>query len=161
MRARARAGPGYGIPQTHPKAVKDNIMDAANSNVREALVKNPKYTEISDLTERLGAARKLMVRVNGAGKEFFAPTIMSDAKSTRVLGIETVCTTYVLFKLQAAVEPIKSPIGRRRLVQELRSQVEAKGGSFGESIDKYVEGLLSAPLAPEDKQEQPKVEDTT
>ena len=130
------------------EAKKDTIMDDACADVRNALLSNPKYGEVSGYNASLAEAHKLLKRMNAGRTKVFGPQIMKDMSDAATLGVETVCTTYVIFKVEHEIKLEKSLIARRRAVKELQAAVADKGSSFGGSIDKYCEGLCRAAAKP-------------
>ena len=75
----------------------------------------------------------------------FDGRLITTAKSSLALVVETVGLTYAMYKLEPDIKSVPSVFKRKQLLQDLRSQVTAKGVALGSSIEAFAARLLTGP----------------
>lgn len=122
--------------------VKDNLMADSNREVRQALLDNKGFCECSAATEKLAELLTVVKGMTASGSgPFFDSGLVREAKSKLVLGVETVSVTYALFQLTIEIPKATSVFERRNLIKRLRDDVQARGASFGASLEMLAKSL--------------------
>jgi len=122
--------------------LKDSVVDADQAKLREQLSTNSQHQTLSPLTDSTSTVLKHMKRVNASRKPLFSASLLEDCKTRIALGMETVCMTYILYKLDHEIVPMASLIGKRRAIEALRLAIKAKGGTFGDSVGNFCAELV-------------------
>lgn len=118
-------------------------MDDVNQQIRDNLLGNANFQGLSSSSEKLSQWQKTLRELNSAsgGSPIFDPSMMKVVKSTLDLGLDTVVTTFALFKLTGEISKMPSRVARKKEIRALRDSVKEKGGTFGASLDAFAKGL--------------------
>lgn len=134
------------VHRRSPKAKRDTLMEDESKEVREALLSNKGFARLSDLTDLLTSMLSLVKIVNSSSGlgTVFESCIVRDMKNNVLLGVDTVATTYAVFKVQQ-IAAMPSPIARKREVDALRIAIRQKGGELCPSLEAYASQLSGSP----------------
>ncbi|CAK0863123.1 unnamed protein product, partial [Prorocentrum cordatum] len=102
--------------------ILETLMDDVNENVRQSLLGSAKFQDLSGHSQMLCEWQKTMkiVSSRSGGSATFDPNFMKMVKSTLALGVDTVTTTFALFKLTGEISEMRSRVERKKAIRALR-----------------------------------------
>ena len=77
-----------------------------------------------------------------------------QAKTSLLLGVETVSITYCLFMLESKISKLPSAFQRKTPIENLKADIGKKGVELGDSILAYMNDLMMAPAAAAEEEPQ-------
>ncbi|MEM6901704.1 MAG: hypothetical protein AAF556_00515, partial [Pseudomonadota bacterium] len=115
-------------PQNAWHSEKDSLLSAKNAGLRESLMSNPHFRDLSNLAGMLDATLKGIKKINQDGfPSYVSKTVLERAGTMREKGITCVSLTWALFTFYKVVITQDDYEKRETVIASIGDNLKAKG----------------------------------